>query len=260
MELEDLKFHLDRFEGPLDLLLHLISKNKVSICDIPISLIFDQYMEYIKAWQSMDMDIAGEFIAMASELMLIKSRMLLPKPPPPDDVDPRERLAAALAEYQKAKETAFILGERYKLYHGRILKEPEDIKPEIELTGHDVAMLSEAFNRIVKRARSNGELLSEKPQEFTLGNLLSYRVISLPGKIIGIMRTMYKTGDISFEKLLLSSVTRGELVTSFIAVLELLRSQRLSIIQENEDDALDIILRLDKTSHHKTSVSDLNDY
>ena len=106
---ESLNFKLEIFEGPLDLLLSLISKNKVDIYDIPISLILDQYLEYLEDMRRMDMDIAGEFITMASELMLIKSRMLLPKSPLEEDIDPRERLAQALIEYKRAKEAAVML-------------------------------------------------------------------------------------------------------------------------------------------------------
>ena len=96
-------YRLDQFEGPLDLLLMLIQKNKVNIIDIPIALICDQYLEYLKAAQDMDMEIAGEFIVMASELMLIKSRLLLPRVEE-DEKDPRADLAEALLRYQQAKE------------------------------------------------------------------------------------------------------------------------------------------------------------
>ena len=102
--MENPSYKLEVFEGPLDLLLRLIEKNKVQITDIPIALIFEQYMEYIDEMKRMDMEVAGEFIVMASELMLIKSRMLLPKPE--SDEDPRAKLAEALAEYSRMKAAA----------------------------------------------------------------------------------------------------------------------------------------------------------
>ena len=123
---ESLNFKLEIFEGPLDLLLSLISKNKVDIYDIPISLILDQYLENLEMMRKMDMDVAGEFITMASELMLIKSRMLLPKSPLEEDVDPRERLAQALIEYKRAKEAAVMLNENYLKYAGRIAKSMDE--------------------------------------------------------------------------------------------------------------------------------------
>ena len=104
--MEQLKFSLEVFSGPLELLLHLISKNKVSIYDIPISLILEQYMEYITRMQDMDMEVAGEFIDMASRLMLIKSRMILPRESDDPKDDPRTEIIDALLEYQKAKENA----------------------------------------------------------------------------------------------------------------------------------------------------------
>ena len=119
------KFKLEVFEGPLDLLLSLITKNKIDICDIPISLILDQYMEYLNLMEKMDMDIAGEFITMASELMLIKSRMLFPKTEDEEEEDPRAALAAALLEYKKAKEAAVLLNDMFSEYSGRFAKESD---------------------------------------------------------------------------------------------------------------------------------------
>ena len=108
--MENITYKLEAFEGPLDLLLQLIEKNKVKITDIPIALIFEQYMEYLDMMQAMDMEVAGEFIVMASELMLIKSKMLLPKAETETE-DPREKLAAMLAEYQRMKQAAGYLAE-----------------------------------------------------------------------------------------------------------------------------------------------------
>ncbi len=115
--MEAITYRLDQFEGPLDLLLTLIQKNKVSITDIPISLICDQYMDYITEAQRLDMDIAAEFIVMASELMLIKSKMLLPREEENDD-DPRAVLTDALLRYQQAKEAAAKLTPLYAYYSG----------------------------------------------------------------------------------------------------------------------------------------------
>ena len=102
---EKMTFHLSAFDGPLDLLLHLIAKNKVSIYDIPISLILEQYMEVLREAQSADMEVAGDFIAMAAQLMLIKSRMLLPKEKneTEEDEDPRTQLVEQLLEYQRIR-------------------------------------------------------------------------------------------------------------------------------------------------------------
>ena len=127
--LEQLTYRLDQFEGPLDLLLTLISKNKVSITDIPIAMICDQYMEYIEAAQAMDLEVASEFIVMASELMLIKSRMILPHEEGTEN-DPRREIADALLLYQQAKLAAKELRPRYDEYSGRFVKGTDEVPPE----------------------------------------------------------------------------------------------------------------------------------
>lgn len=260
MDIESINFHLESFDGPLDLLLHLINKNKVSIYDIPISFILDQYMEYIDTWQKLDMDIAGEFITMASELMLIKSKMMLPKAVTDDEEDPRERLAAALIEYKSAKETAALLGERYKVYHGRLVKEPEDIDPDVELKEHSINQLVTAFERIMRRSRVDSDSRNtENPPERTLVNLLSHKIYSIPGKIIGIMKLLYINGDTSFEDIMLRCENKSELITAFIAILELMRAQRVIIVSDSENTD-DIVIRLDRSFHNRAALSDMTDY
>ena len=113
-------YKLEVFEGPLDLLLSLIAKNEIDIYDIPIAVIFEQYMDYINMMKRLDMEIASDFIVMASELMLIKSRMLLPKTVVDGvEVDPREELVQTLLEYRRAKEEAVYLADRYARFSGR---------------------------------------------------------------------------------------------------------------------------------------------
>ena len=116
--MENITYRLDQFEGPLDLLLTLIHKNKVNIEDIPIFLICDQYMQYITEAQNMDLDIATEFLVMASELMLIKSKLLLPRAEE-DGEDPRKTLSDALLRYQQAKEASAKMHPLYKYFCGR---------------------------------------------------------------------------------------------------------------------------------------------
>ena len=124
--MDALTYKLETFEGPLDLLLSLIHKNKVNIEDIPIVLIFDQYMEYIREAEQMDMELASEFIVMASELMLIKSKMLLPRVNEEEE-DPRRQLADALIKYQQAKAAALVLTPMYAAYSGRMVKDTDEI-------------------------------------------------------------------------------------------------------------------------------------
>lgn len=240
---EALNFKLEIFEGPLDLLLSLISKNKVDIYDIPISLILDQYLEYLEEMRKMDMDIAGEFITMASELMLIKSRMLLPKSPLEADVDPRERLAQALIEYKRAKEAAVALNENYMKFAGRIAKPMDEAPFQAipELADQDVKLLEEAFARLMQRAKQLKDTM--QPPEKTLENLLKKRVTPVPERIVGIMRYLYRNGATSFDELMLQSKTRSDVIASFAALLELLKARRVIITKDDENE---IILELDK--------------
>ena len=147
--IEQLTYRLDQFEGPLDLLLTLISKNKVSITDIPISLICDQYMEYIEQAQKMDPDIASEFIVMASELMLIKSKMLLPKITE-DEEDPRAALADALLRYKQAKEATVVMAPLYTTYSGRMIKDTDEISADkTEVSDESIEKLFAAMKHII---------------------------------------------------------------------------------------------------------------
>ena len=142
-------YRLEQFEGPLDLLLTLIQKNKVSITDIPIALICDQYIEYIEKAQELDMEIASEFIVMASELMLIKSKMLLPKTDE-DEEDPRMTLTDALLRFQQAKEAATKLAPLYSYYSARIVKDTDEISIDKTFVhDQDVEDLCAAVRRII---------------------------------------------------------------------------------------------------------------
>ena len=113
--MKEVTFHLEVFDGPLDLLLHLLSKNKVEIKDIPIASILDQYLEYIRQMKEFDLEVASEFITMAAQLMFIKSKMLLPVYEDENEEDPRASLVEALLEYQRIKEAGSVLSLRAQI-------------------------------------------------------------------------------------------------------------------------------------------------
>jgi segregation and condensation protein A len=239
-------FKLEIFEGPLDLLLSLIEKNKVDILDIPISLILDQYMEYLDAMRALDMEIAGEFIVCAAELMLIKSRTLLPRQPDGEEEDPRAALAAALIEYKRAKAAAARLAELYTVHAGRYTREPDMLTPTSEPpVGLDVELLRSAFNRILEKKREFPRLALRS--ERTLETLLANRTVPVGERIIWIMRRLYGKPETNFEDLLYACRTRSELVATFLALLELLRGQRVTIRGEGDE----LFLTLDMT-HDRT--------
>ena len=127
--MEKMEFHLDSFDGPLDLLLHLISKNKVSIYDIPIAEILEQYMAVLREAETMDMDVAGDFIAMAAQLVYIKSRMLLPKrEETPEEDDPRTELVDMLLEYQRFRQATAFFREKGEEGADMLTRPPETLE------------------------------------------------------------------------------------------------------------------------------------
>ncbi len=245
--MEELKFRLDAFEGPLDLLLSLITKQKIDIYDIPIALIFDQYMSYIDEARMLDMEVAGEFITMAAELMLIKSRMLLPKVQSGDEEDPRAALAAAIVEYKRAKEAAGLLGSRYGEFAGRFVKETDEIDIDTTFVSpHDADLLVKAFERILRRKRISEESRNAPPEE-AVGSMLKHRVTPVAERVVSLMRTLCRRGKMTLEDLLMTSKSRSDLIASFAAILELVKGQRLIIEPYGEgEDEVYICLRRER--------------
>ena len=237
---EELNFKLEVFEGPLDLLLSLITKNKIDIYDIPIALILDQYLEYLDEMKKMDMDIAGDFITMASTLMLIKSRMLIPRNEETEEEDPRAALAAALIEYRKAKEAAVMLNDLFKIYSGRIVKDTDEfpVKKNEKLEDQDVNLLGQAFVRLINRSH-----LYSQPPETVFAPLLVKRVVSVPERIVFTIKYLLRNGKSLFMDVMLKCKTRSELVATFMAILELAKYGRISVeTDENEN----VLLTLNK--------------
>ncbi len=246
---QQLTYRLDQFEGPLDLLLTLISKNKVSITDIPIALICDQYMEYIEQAEAMDLEIASDFIVMASELMLIKSRMLLPHEEGTEN-DPRREIADALLLYQQAKRAAEELKPMYEEFSGRYVKGTDDVPPEKGLPLNlDPELLIKALNTVMRRIKiANAE---RTPTEL-VNPLIKHKVVSVEEKIEEICATLEKEGESSLFRLLVDSDSRPELVARFMGVLELIKIHRIIIttvrfiedVAEYEERGLDMKFKL----------------
>ncbi len=246
---EQLTYRLDQFEGPLDLLLTLISKNKVSITDIPIAIICDQYMEYIEEAQRMDLEIASEFIVMASELMLIKSKMILPHEEGTEN-DPRREIANALLLYQQAKLAATKLRPLYDEFSTRYVKGTDDVPPEKGLPMNlDPDLMIKALNSILRRMRiAEAE---RKPTEL-VNPLIKHHVVSVEEKIEEICAILEERDEASLFFLLKDADSRPELVARFMAVLELIKIHRIFIttvhfvedVAEYDADGLDIKFKL----------------
>lgn len=229
--MEALTYRLDQFEGPLDLLLSLIAKNKVNIEDIPISLICDQYIEYISEAQRLDMDIASEFIVMASELMLIKSRMLLPRTEE-DTEDPRKTLTDALIRYQQAKAAAVKFAPLYAYYSGRMVKDTDEVTVDKTFVADQTPeSLCIAVRRII--ANTNAE---ERNSTQVFTPMIRKPIVPVEVKIVGILKHIdEKNGHASLEDFLNDSVSLPDMIAIFIGVLELVKVRRLLIDGDTDE-------------------------
>ena len=226
---ESYSVKLDSFEGPLDLLIHLIKKNEVNIYDIPIALITRQYLEYIEVMQELNLDTVGEFLVMAATLIHIKSKMLLPRPDPTQEEpeeDPREALVRRLLEHQKFKQAAELLHERAVLRgaqwirpDGRIaeIAGPEyAYEPEIEV---DLFSLLAAFRGVLERARQRPPMVlppAEVPVETRIEQLLAI---------------LSETDACGFEDLFQNDTSRGGMIVTFLALLEMIRLKLIRVFQ-----------------------------
>ncbi len=226
---EALPIRLDNFEGPLDLLLHLIKRNEVSIYDIPIALITKQYLDTITLMQELDLDIAGEFLVMAATLIHIKSKMLLPRPETSSRVegeeeDPRDVLVRRLLEHQKFKAAAELLHEREQLRAAQWQRPDErvaniagdDYEPELEV---DLFSLLSAFQAVVQRTRQRPRMLlpaEEVPVELRIEQLLA---------------RLSETEACGFEDLFGDVHDKGGLIVTFLALLEMIRLKLVRVFQ-----------------------------
>jgi segregation and condensation protein A len=220
---------LDRFEGPLDLLLHLIKKSEVNIHDIPIATITAQYLDAIGLLQELNLDIAGEFLVMAATLIHIKSKMLLPRPETAANVegeeeDPRDALVRRLLEHQKFKAAAGLLHEREQLRAAQWLRPdarvPElsgdEYEPELEV---DLFTLLTAFQAVVQRAKQRPKMVLPAEQ------------LSMEARIDQLLARLSETQACGFEDLFADIEDRSGLIVTFLALLEMIRLKLVRVFQ-----------------------------
>ena len=226
--MESITYRLDQFEGPLDLLLTLIHKNKVNIEDIPISLICDQYMSYITEAQEMDMDIASEFIVMASDLMLIKSKLLLPREKEEEE-DPRKALTDALLRYQQAKEASTKMHPLYALFSGRQIKDTDEISIDRSFVDdQDVENLYRAMRRIVDFNEA-----MDKAQKTAFTPMIAKPIVPVEHKILQIMTRLTSNKYQTLEDFVSDSVSLPDMIAIFIGVLELVKTKRILLVEDD---------------------------
>lgn len=232
--MEALKLKTEQYEGPLDLLLALIGKHKVNIFDIPISEIAEQYMRYIDSMIVLNMEVTSDFIAMAAELMLIKSKLLLPKQE--GEEDPRQPLVDALLEHQRAVQAAVFLKGRSELYYDRFTKEPDE-SDSIYMRFHAVSLLQEAFLRISER---NEEKLPDV-EEKLFTQIENERYYTVDEKIFSVLRMLVRLKSCPFEEVFSGIKSRSEIIAVFLAVLETVSKGRVGVIKQKNQIYLTLI-------------------
>lgn len=229
---------LDMFEGPLDLLLHLIRKNEVDIYDIPISTITEQYLEYIEVLKTLNLSVAGEFILMASTLVHIKSKMLLPLPEEPDEedegIDPRDELVYRLLEYQRYKEASGELSERKIL--GRDVFARGDDLPVDDMSDIEGALVELSIFDLIEALQ---QVIKSIPKDYTID--LEHEQFRVADKINFIMETLTERGSETFTALFPLGGTKGEVIVTFLAILELCKLLMIRVHQ-TEDKIIRVYL------------------
>lgn len=225
---ETLSYKLDVFEGPLDLLLNLIAKNKLNIYDIPIAELLEQYMAQIHEMQAADMDVASEFLEMAARLVHIKSVSLLPKKE--EEAALKQELTGQLLEYQQCKEAAMRLRERFSL--DGIVRAQADIPADLTYKRHHKPqeLLSAYLSMLGKKKPPE----PQKPED-TISKLITRRVASVASQIVFVLRSLWKKRHVSLKELFRGKNDPSERVAAFLAVLELVKDKRLRVDGDGED-------------------------
>ena len=247
---------LSNFEGPLDLLLHLIKMNKVDVYDIPIVLITEQYLEYLDLMQELDLDVAGEFLVMASSLIHIKSRMLIPRMEDETDIeeeeDPREALVRQLLEHQKFKAAAEMLHEREIIRSAQWTRPDsriehiagEPFERELEV---DIFSLIQAFQSVMARSQDRPTVA------------LPAEIVPIETRIDQLLEILSLTDARAFEELFTHSVSRRELITTFLAVLEMIRLKLIRVVQSNTFGPIRVYKRSSSQTHGQDQEGKAND-
>ena len=241
--MEKLMFHIQDFEGPLDLLEHLIKKNKLDICTVSLIEITDQYVEYINQMKEMDLEVSSDFLVMASELLLIKSRALLPKHEGEEEEDDdAERLTEALRERRRMK----IVSDKFRTmqYDGTyfFFKDPEKIQREPEkkqIPSGSIDKLYQAFMTVLDKTERRAP-----PPKKNFDGIVGREPASVKEKARGLIRRLKKDKKVKFENIFAGARYKNEVVAIFLAVLELMKLNRI-LVYDTDDS---VMLELDANS------------
>lgn len=240
--MEAISYRLPVFEGPLDLLLFLIQKNKLNIYDIPIAEILRQYLDAIEQMKELDLDVASEFLEMAARLVQMKSAMLLPKYE--DEVAAmRQELTGQLVEYKLCQEAARRLAQQY-VGSELFIRDAEDIEPD--MTYRRVHQPDELIDAYLSAAGRGKRRLPPPAQAFS--GIVSRKIVSVSSKIVYVLRSLRHTKAVRYDALFETAETKSDLVATFLALLELMKARRIRVsgegakqevaMQEGSDDTV----------------------
>lgn len=225
--MQQLEFKLNVFEGPLDLMLHLISKHKLNINDIEITILLEQYVTYIGEMKVANLDVASEFLTMAARLVYIKTASLLPRHEEAEKL--KRELEGQLLEYHLAKLVAQRMAELYK---GGLLFTRKQVIIEVDKKYkriHDKMELIEAYIMAVGKGKRK-----IPPPRTAFSGIVSSRMVSVESRIVHVLRKLYKDGKVSYSEFFCSS-DKSELVATFLAMLELIKAKRIYINDDNTE-------------------------
>jgi len=244
---------LEIFEGPMDLLLHLIKKHELDIYSIPIALITQQYLEYIHLMQSLDMEIAGEFLVMASTLTHIKSKMLLPPSENPeadeDGVDPREELVRRLLEYKSFKDAAASL-ERKEETWSKVYTRPAETAPDLPADDEPLLFDFHLFDLLAALK----EVMARVPDaDFEI----TAEAVSITEKISLILARLEATDSLLFADLFEGSTTKAQVIGTFLALLELIKTRVIKAVQIEQFGAIRILKAVSEAQNCDTATGNL---
>ena len=227
--MEAISYKLPVFEGPLDLLLYLVQKNKLNIYDIPIAEVLEQYLDTIRQMQETDMEVATEFLDMAARLVHIKSTMLLPKHEEETEQLKRE-LTGELIEYQLCQQIARQMAPNY-LGGLLFVREPTEVEPDMTYRRqHASSELADAYLAAAGRGKRR---LPPSPQVFS--RIVSHPIVSVSSRIVSVLRRLKEQDRVRYTSLFENAESRSELVAIFLALLELMKAKRIFVSGEGEE-------------------------
>ena len=234
--MEALTFKLEQFnfDGPMDLIFKLIQKDKIDIRNLPIAYLCDQYLATIAEMESMDMDVAAEFLVMASELMLIKSKMMLPQEEKEEE-DPRADLAELLLRYQQAKAMTPKLQKMHEVHRDRIVKDTDEISiDKTYVADQQITSLCTAIRRIASYQENMRDA-----NRATFTPMISAPIVPVELKIVGILNRMgrhkMQNKDVSLSDLLSDSTSLPDMIAIFLGVLELVKMRQILIVDDPDE-------------------------